>query len=131
MIAQVKFSTEWYRLHMPKVKAAFEEDQTLIPKDAFILSDLRAVKVVRGVAQVPAVREGVKGLKRHGDYAIAKALCWYASLMNTAEYDYRSLGGRNAKRGDGFWTSPAERLDSDRSDDDWRTPLGAEIRGGI
>jgi phage FluMu gp28-like protein len=129
MVAEIKFSVEWYRLHMPKVKAAFEEGNIAIPKDALLSSDLRAVKLVQGVAQVPAVRTGTTGLKRHGDYAIAKALSWYASLMNTVEFGYESMGGATASQRDSFNTPPGE--DDFGSADDWREPLGAELRGTL
>ena len=129
MIAEIKFSVEWYRLHMPKLKAAFEEGNIAIPKDAFLEADLRAVKVVQGVAQVPALRTGTVGLKRHGDYAIAKALSWYATLMNTVEFGYESLGAASSGQRDSFNTPPGEH--DFETDDNWREPLGAEVRGSL
>ncbi len=128
LIMALKFSEEWYRLHMPPLKAAFEDDAIAIIADADHLTDLRLVKLIRGIARVPDVRSGEKGKKRHGDYAIALALAHYASRMRWVEYGYRAV-------------PPADSGDAgrmrDRPDDDreargwWRPPLGANLRGGI
>jgi phage FluMu gp28-like protein len=130
MIAEIRLSVDWYRLHMPKLKAAFEDGTITIPRDADLLSDLRLVKVVQGVALIPALRTGTVGLKRHGDYAVAKALAWYATLMNTADYDYESLGASTTSQTDRFMRAPDDD-DFRRGDDDWRTPLGADITGSL
>jgi phage FluMu gp28-like protein len=79
----------WYREQMPPLKAAFEDDTIRIPRDMDIRNDLRAVKVVRGVARVPEQRTaGSDGGKRHGDAAIALALMYYASRAETVEIEY-------------------------------------------
>ncbi len=80
-IQQVMLTENWYREHMPPVKAALE-DGTLnsLPKDADILADLRAVQVVRGVPRIPDTRStGEDKGKRHGDAAVAVALAYFAS----------------------------------------------------
>lgn len=128
-IAEIKLSVDWYRLHMPRLKSAFEDDTLLLPRDQFLLSDLRLVKLVRGVAQVPDTRTGEAGAKRHGDFAIALALAWYATLMNVAEYGYESLGNRAGQTRDDFNTPPSER--DAGSSRDWRQPLGAQLRGSL
>lgn len=112
-VAEIKLTAEWYRLHMPRVKAAFEEGTIVLPKDDQLLGDLRTVKLVKGVAVIPETRTGETGLKRHGDFAVALALAWYATLMNVAEYGYEGLGPAAAQRRDSFNTPPSER-------DDWR-----------
>ena len=124
LIMAVKFTEEWYRLHMPPLKAAFEDDALALIADELHLSDLRMVKLVRGIARVPALREGETGKKRHGDYAIALALAHWASRMRWSEYSYRSAssGGGSA--------SPLAR-DEDDEADRWRQPLGARLRGGV
>ena len=91
LIWAVKFSEEWYRLQMPPLKAAFEDDTLALIRDDEHLSDLRAVKLVRGIARVPALREGQTGKKRHGDHAIAVALAHFASRMRWIEYDYKAV----------------------------------------
>ena len=73
-------SVGWYRENMPAVKRAFEEGTIVIPRDDDIHSDLRLVQVKEGVPQVPSLRTGATGVKRHGDAAIAAVLAWKASL---------------------------------------------------
>jgi phage FluMu gp28-like protein len=79
-IFQVMLSTEWYRENMPRFKAAFEDKTLVIPKDADILGDLRAVKLDKGVAKVPdnAHTRGADGRDRHGDAAVAIAMAIFA-----------------------------------------------------
>lgn len=124
MIIPVKFTEEWYRLHMPPLKAAFEDDQLAILRDNDHLGDLRTVKLVRGIARVPPTREGERGKRRHGDYAIALALAHWASRLRWVEYDYRpvSLGSTG---GDGWLPDDGEARDP------YRPPLGTGLRGGI
>lgn len=124
LIWAIKFTEDWYRLHMPPLKTAFEDDMIALIRDADHLSDLRAVKLVRGTPRVPPTREGEKGKRRHGDFAIALALAHFASRMRWVEYGYRAAGGRD----------PRERGQSgadDRERDWWRSPLGAGLRGGL
>lgn len=79
-IAQVMPSLEWYRENMPRYKAAFEDRSILLPKDADIMEDHRAVKVIKGVAQLPNVRiQDAAKKKRHGDTAISGAMAWFAT----------------------------------------------------
>lgn len=129
LVRAVKFTEEWYRLHMPPLKTAFEDDAIAIAADAEHLSDLRSVKLVRGIARVPPVREGEKGKRRHGDYAIALALAHFASRQRWVEYGYRAA-------------TPPERMagrmhDLPEEDDQpsgrqwWDAPLGAGLRGGL
>lgn len=125
LIMAVKFTEEWYRLHMPPLKAAFEDDALALIADELHLSDLRAIKLVRGIARVPALREGETGKKRHGDYAIALALAHWASRMRWSEYSYRgAVSSRDQGQG---------QLADDRDDEarQWRQPLGARLRGGL
>ncbi len=87
-IAAIKLTTEWYRTEMPPVKAAFEDGTIALPKDADHRDDLRLVQLIRGVPQVPAIRTGEKGKKRHADAAVALVLAWFASALNAIEYGY-------------------------------------------
>ncbi len=128
LVWAIKFSQEWYRIHMPPLKAAFEDDTIAIAKDAEHLSDLRAVKVTRGIPMVPPTREGEKGKRRHGDYAIALALAHFASRMRWVEYGYQaSNSGRNLGQ------KQPDQLDDQPSDDPswWRQPMGSRLRGSI
>ncbi len=90
LVWAIKFSQDWYRINMPPLKAAFEDDAIAISKCEDHLSDLRLVKVVRGIPMVPAVRTGETNKKRHGDYTIALALAYFASRMQWYEYGYEA-----------------------------------------
>jgi phage FluMu gp28-like protein len=127
LIMAVKFTEEWYRLNMPPLKAAFEDDALALIKDADHLSDLRAIKVIRGIARVPPLREGDTGKKRHGDHAIAVALAHWASRQRWVEYGYQAVprqGVRPAEGGGlGF---------PDDAQDNWlRTPMGKTFFGRL
>ncbi|MHB1273627.1 MAG: hypothetical protein ACYCZD_12835 [Rhodanobacter sp.] len=99
-IEQVKFSENWYREEMPPLKAAFEDGTILLPRDADVASDLRLVKLIRGVARVPDLRStGKDGGQRHGDAAIAIALMHYASRHLGVAIEYQS-GGRRVSMDD-------------------------------
>jgi phage FluMu gp28-like protein len=136
LIWAIKFTEEWYRLHMPPLKAAFEDDQLALIRDDAHVSDLRMVKLIRGIARVPPHREGETGKKRHGDYAIALALAHFASRMRWVEYGYRAAPDRRA-------ASVAEgRMFMEAADADasefavsgrgwWDGPLGARLKGGL
>lgn len=88
-IRQVMLSAEWYREQMPPYKAAFEDRMIVLPKDAEVLNDHRAIRMERGVARVPEnARTKTKSGQRHGDSAIAGALAYFASRMDVADYDY-------------------------------------------
>jgi len=128
LVMAVKFSEEWYRLHMPPLKAAIEDDMMDLIADAEHLSDLRAVKLVRGIARVPALRDGTTGRKRHGDHAIAVALAHWASRQRFVEYGYQAVPRGQSQSGKPGLTPE----DDDLRARDWFTPpLGAGLRGGI
>jgi len=88
LVHAIKFSQEWYRINMPPLKAAFEDDAIAISKDDNHLSDLRLVKVIRGIPMIPDARTGEANKRRHGDFAIALALAHFASRMQWHEYSY-------------------------------------------
>jgi phage FluMu gp28-like protein len=97
-IEQVKFTVDWYRLNMPPFKRTLEAVGMSLPADADTRGDFGLIKMVDGVARVPAIRTNEKGegalaaknRKRHGDAAIGAALAHWASETNWAEYDYRT-----------------------------------------
>ena len=105
-VEQVKFTTEWYRENMPRLKAAFEDDSIEIAKDKDHLDDLRAFKVINGVAVLPPAsrKKGSDGGTRLGDAGIALALAYYATQMPVSEYSYTSgaigAGSDQADAGD-------------------------------
>ena len=108
----VKFSQDWYRVHMPPLKTRFEDDGLALIKDAHHVNDLRMVKLVRGIPRVPDLREGEAGKKRHGDFAIALALADFATRMQWREYDYEAVAPTRSK------------FDEARYDDDGRNDAG-------
>jgi phage FluMu gp28-like protein len=89
-IEAVKLSEQWYREDMPPLKAAFEDGTIEIPRDRDIETDLRMLKLVRGVARVPDRTRDGRGAQRHGDAAIALALAHAATRADAEIYDYRA-----------------------------------------
>ena len=90
LIWQVTLSTTWYNEHMPPLKTAFEDGTIALAADPEHVMDLRLVKIVRGIPSIPAEREGEKGAKRHGDFAVALALAHFATKMEWREFAYRT-----------------------------------------
>lgn len=91
-IELVMFTEGWYREHMPPLKSAFEDGLIALPRDKDVLADLRAIKMVRGVARVPETKTtGKDGGQRHGDAGIAVALMYYASRFPGAEIDFTAM----------------------------------------
>ena len=86
-IEEVMLTQSWYLENMPKLKAAFEDDEISLPKDADVLDDLRALQVVKGIPRLPEGKTG-NNKNRHGDAAIAIAMGYVASLFDAVEYDY-------------------------------------------
>jgi len=90
-MVEVKFSTEWYRVEMPPVKAAFEDDAIIVPRDAEVAADLRAFKIVKGIACLPQVRtEAAAGGMRHGDAGTAIVLAYSSTRQLQEAYGYQS-----------------------------------------
>lgn len=66
---------------MPQVKSLLEEKGCLIPSDDYLFSDFSTVQLVNGIAKITErIREGSTGSARHGDGAVAFALCVDALL---------------------------------------------------
>ncbi|QDG74442.1 hypothetical protein [Labrenzia sp. PHM005] len=91
IVIPIHFSESWFRTEMPPLKAAFEDDMIELGADRDHVTDLRAVKLIRGTPRVPDLRTGEKGKKRHGDYAIALALAHFASRMQWRAFDYEPV----------------------------------------
>lgn len=95
-IAQVMLSEPWYREHMPRYKAAFEDRSILLPKDKDIIEDHRYVRVIKGVAKLPEGKtKGDDKKQRHGDSAIAGAMAWFATYQESSgPIEFQSTGKR-------------------------------------
>lgn len=81
----VMLSQSWYLQNMPPMKAAFEDDEIEIPKNAEVLNDFRAIQVIKGVPKVP---DGQTDKGRHGDSAIATCMAYAASKEDAYEIDW-------------------------------------------
>lgn len=97
-IERVMLTEGWYRDHMPPFKAALEDDTFYdIPADRDVVSDVRAFRLVKGVARIPEKRTSEKGDgagkgdKRHGDAGIAAALADYASRQDIEIFEYHRV----------------------------------------
>jgi phage FluMu gp28-like protein len=93
-IQQVMLSEKWYLEQMPKYKAAFEDDEISIPKDADVLADHRVIVVTKGIPRIPdtARTKGADGGQRHGDSAIACTLARFAASLDIAPIEFESTG---------------------------------------
>jgi phage FluMu gp28-like protein len=103
-VARIMLSRAIYLEHMPKLKAALEDD-TLgnIPRDEQLRDDLRAITVIDGVPQIAggdttrsaaaraAAAEGGGKLKRHGDFAVSLFLALYASQHGGSEVAWQAV----------------------------------------
>ncbi|CEM56787.1 hypothetical protein ABFU56_02985 [Xanthomonas campestris pv. campestris] len=107
-VALVMATEGWYRENMPPLKKAFEDDTIAVPRDKDVLTDLRAIKVIKGVARVPDRSVGKDGGQRHGDAGIAIALMYYASRHPGAEIAWTS-----APRGSRGYDTEADDNDID------------------
>ncbi len=143
LIWAIKFSETWYRLEMPPLKVAFEDDTLAIGADDDHLVDLRSIKLVRGIPRVPDIRTNEKGedkakgkgaKKRHGDYGIGLALAHFASRMQWRDYDYETakaeIQGHRALSNRLQMNEP-EWDDVVRGRNPFSGPVGARMRGGI
>jgi phage FluMu gp28-like protein len=84
----ISLSEAYYRENAPKLKAAFEDAQIIIPKNDDVMDDFRAVKKVNGVPKVPA-STGQKG--RHGDGYPALLLAHYGTQQDPTEIEFTAL----------------------------------------
>lgn len=100
-IAEVMLSDKWYRENMPKYKSAFEDRSILLSKDADVIEDHRAFKVIKGIAKLPDKKTKGKDKKqRHGDSGIAGALAWFATGQEGGgPIEFESTGQKRACAG--------------------------------
>lgn len=104
-ILMVQATLPWYLENLPPYRAAFEEDLIELPMDADVLADHRVPRVIKGIPQIPELRQvDANKKKRHGDTFIAGALAWHASrtLFGTTEYGYDAAPARSTR-----WDAPA------------------------
>ena len=74
-------SNVWYARMMPLLKSSLEEKNFTVPSDEYILSDFSVVQLIKGIPKIAErTNEGVRKTQRHGDAAVASALCLDAAL---------------------------------------------------
>ncbi|WWS36550.1 hypothetical protein V6917_16505 [Pectobacterium brasiliense] len=85
-------SVAHYRENMPKFKAAFEDDELVVPKHEDVINDLGQIVVLRGVPGIDdKENKGSDGHKRHGDSAYAIFLAFLASKDDCRRYELHRL----------------------------------------
>ena len=85
LVLEVMITEKFYRETTPKLKSRLEDNTIILPLDAFVRDDLRAFKVIRGVARIPDTRTSDKGGKRHGDAAIGILMLIHAHATIEAD----------------------------------------------
>ncbi|ATA26596.1 hypothetical protein BIY26_08985 [Brenneria goodwinii] len=85
-------SVAHYRENMPRFKAAFEDDELVVPKHEDVINDLGQIVVLRGVPGIDdKENKGSDGHKRHGDSAYAIFLAFLASKEDCRRYELHRL----------------------------------------
>lgn len=96
-VLMIQATRPWYLEHLPPYKAAFEDEMIELPMDADVLGDHRVPRVIKGIPQIPELRQvDAQKRKRHGDTFIAGALAWHASrtLAGSTTYEYTAAPAR-------------------------------------
>lgn len=98
-IHQVVLNRAWYGLWMPKLIQGFEDHMIDLPRYAPLADDIRAIEEIDGIPMV--AKPEAKDLKdadlvRHGDFAVALVMAWFASLNLSAPIDFMSAGTRGS-----------------------------------
>jgi phage FluMu gp28-like protein len=101
-VAQVMLTDQWYRDAMPRYKAAFEGKNILLAKDADVIEDHRAFKMIKGVAKLPETKnKGQDKKQRHGDSGVAGAMAWFAvhAEWSDGPTEYETVKTRDSFKG--------------------------------
>ena len=129
-IEPVMLTEEWYRQHMPPLKAAFEDAMLLLPRDTDVRDDLRTLRLVRGVARIPenVQGKGSDGKPRHADSAIALALAYSASQSSPPAFEQIQSTGERFLGASAFTTQPVWRRPQPTIG--WGTVSGSHLSRG-
>lgn len=73
-ITGIQLSRAWYAERMPKLKAALEQKQLILPRDSAIVDDLCQITIIDNMPRPLGRKNG-----RHADSAIALCLAYQAS----------------------------------------------------
>ena len=110
-VEEVRFSEEWYRQNWPPAKASLEDDMTTLPMDRDVHTDLRSVKLIRGVPRIADRTRVDAKATRHGDAAIGFVLAYAASCAAVEEYAYEAAG--RPQEGRSRWRDRPDEDDDD------------------
>ena len=122
-ILMIQATQPWYLANLPPYKAAFEDELIELPMDADVLADHRVPRVIKGIPQIPELRQlDAQKKKRHGDSFIAGAMAWHASrtLFGTTDYDYQSAPPKTSR-----WDGPSGDAEDDDESDVRHSQAGA------
>ncbi|MER8946108.1 terminase family protein [Mesorhizobium sp. M0959] len=114
LVWSVTLSQNWYNENFPPLKTAFEDANIALTRDADHAVDLRLVKIIRGIPSIPPERVGMAGAKRHGDFAVALVLAYFASRMQWHEYAYRPAAiakSRFEESSEGAWRNRSDDIE--------------------
>lgn len=126
-VEEIKFTEEWYRTEMPPMKTALEDAMLTIPEDRDIHTDLRSLKLIRGIARIADRTRVDPKAPRHGDAAIALALAYCASRAAPEEYDYLPVRTGQGDGGHKWHDRPDTWAEDNRGPTSGAMP---ELRGG-
>ena len=91
-VEKVMLSSAYYRENMPRFKAAFEDEEILIPKNEDVINDFSSIQIIRGVPSIDDKRtKSASGGQRHGDSAIAIFLAYLASKEDCRRYELHRI----------------------------------------
>lgn len=91
-VVQVMLTPGYYREHMPRFKAAFEDDELELPKHEDVITDLGQIQIYRGVPGIDDSRtKSSDGTQRHGDAAVAIWLAYLASRADLTRYELHRI----------------------------------------
>jgi phage FluMu gp28-like protein len=77
----VMITRAWYAAIFPELKSNLESREFIVPDDTYIISDFGLIILKNGQPVVPNEERADRdkaGAKRHGDGAVAAALCLHA-----------------------------------------------------
>ncbi|MER8786303.1 terminase family protein [Mesorhizobium sp. M0983] len=114
LVWSVTLSQNWYNENFPPLKTAFEDADIALTRDAEHAVDLRLVKIIRGIPSIPPERVGMAGAKRHGDFAVALVLAYFASRMQWHEYAYQPAAiakSRFEESSEGAWRNRSDDIE--------------------
>ena len=105
-VIEVMLSVGYYRENMPIFKAAFEDDDILLPKHEDIVTDLGQIQIIRGAPGIDDSRtKGSDGNKRHGDSAVAIFLGYIVSKAEMIRYELHTINPHGNEQMRNFYSS--------------------------